>query len=541
MRSDTEEVSIDFHAGEALWSFATTYPTLDLCLIETIQNGIDAGAKLIFVGVDLMERRVAVCDNGTGVSPEKFAQALQSVGMGIKSSEAIGRFGRGLVSPLPLAQTMTFISKPEGGDAVNSWLFIGEQLRRQRSGLKVPRTSYEHFPQLPEPFTHAHTEAKLASGPTRFRTMVLLDRVTEDKTLTLVDPEDFEIRLLGKLRRPMREKDVTVFLKVRDVRGRVRSRKITATNFTGEPLEEVVFTAANVGKVTFRLFKARLSGGKRRGQVEFFQEGDPSSAGAKEFRAQAMGLGWYGGDAPESVTKGIDALYGGVFEGEVSAQGIELHPERKKFEQGDALTDLYALIGDWYEKHGCAYLNDEQEQRAEQRYRKLGEQSLERLMDAFANNPAFAQLSRDLRGLLPAIPGSQGPKPERKKSDQSATSPRSRRVVVDPKEPSRRQGQRTGGFLTFAYELLRGSARLWEYDHETGVLTLNIRHYLWGRVDKTGKQNPKTDKQLMHLQEWLALKLLLLLGTGIKPSEIDLHRLSIDQELEYYIEVFVLR
>lgn len=540
---DTEEVSIGFHAGEALWSFATTYPTLPLCLIEAVQNGIDANAKVIFVGVDLKERRVAVCDNGDGVSKEKFAQALQSVGRGIKSEEKIGRFGRGLISPLPLAQTMTFISKT-GGGVVNSWLFIGEQLRRQGSGLNATRTTYEAFPSLPEPFAHAHNEAKVTRQPTKWRTMVLLDRVTEDKTLTLINPEDFELLLLGKLRRPMREKDVTVFLKVRDLSGKIRTRQITASNFTGEPLETVVFSAKSAGNITFRLYKARLSGGKRQGQVEFFQDGDPSSAGAKEFRAQAMGLGWYGGDAPESVKQGIDALYSGFFEGSVSAEGIVLHPERKKFEIGDALTDVYALIGDWYEKIGSAYLNDEQEQRAEQRYQELGEQSLRRLMDAFSNNPAFAPLNHELRGVLP-VSGSSGPEAGRKKEkekDSSSSSPRSRRVVVRPKrEPSENPRPRSGGFLSFAYEFLRGSARLWEYDHESGVLTFNIRHDLWGKVDKTGKQNLKTDKRVMHLQEWLAFKLLLLLATHINPAEIELHRQAIDSELEYYVEAFILQ
>ncbi len=542
--ANDNEVAIEFHAGEALWSFATTYPTLPLCLIEAVQNAIDANAHVVFVGVDLVERRVAICDDGDGATRGQMSHALGSVGKGVKSSDKIGRFGRGFIAPLPMAQTMTVYSRARGESHINYWLLIGEQLRKMERNLKIPYAIYEDFPSLPFPFTHSHNEAKVGKRATRWSTMILLDRLIDDKALTTIDPEDFELLLLGKLRRPMREKNVTVFLKVRDRSNKVKTRKITATNFTGEKLNEVKLFANASGDVVLSLYKARMSGGKRSGRVEFFQDGDPSSIGAKEFRAQAMGLGWYGGASDESIKNGIDALCSGFFEGGVSVQNIELHPERKKFENGDALTDLYALIGDWYEKVGNAYLNDDHERRTEKRYQELGARSLEWLLSQL-DTPEFAELRRNLQGIVSASSSSERTGEEQpKKPTERTKSPRSRRVVVRPRPEAKEeepQQTRRGSFsLSFAYEMLSGSTRLWEYDHQEGVITFNIRHPLWVKVD-SGKQSPKTDRRVVHTQSFIGFKIIFWLATHEDPGALELHRYLLDQEVEYYIEGFVLK
>jgi|GEM_PF-3387891 len=546
MMATEDRVAIDFHAGEALWNFAKTYPTLPLCIIEAVQNAIDANAHVVFAGVDLVEHRVAICDDGDGASKDQLAKALRSVGKGVKSSDKIGRFGRGFIAPLPMAQTMTVFSRPRGSSKVNHWLLIGEQLRKMERDLNICYEEYDDFPSLPYPFIHSQNEAKRGKRATRWSTMILLDKLIEDRVLTEIEPEDFELLLLGKLRRPMREKDVTVFLKVRDHSGKIKTRTITASNFTGEKLEEVKLFANACGNVVFTLYKARMTGGKHKGRVEIFQTGDPSAIGATEFRAQAMGLKWYGGQSDEAIKKGIDALCGGLLEGGISVDNIELNPERKKFEIGDPLTDVYALIGDWYEKFGSTYLNDEHERRTEKRYRELGAQSLEWLLSQL-QTPEFAELRENLHGMIPISNGEKASSDEGrpKASDGRTKSPKSKRLVVRPKpEPKEEEPRRTrrGSFsLSFAYEMLSGSTRLWEYDHQEGVMTFNIRHPLWVKVDSV-KQNPKADRRVVHLQVWLAFKLIFLLATThADPGEIELHRHLLDQEAEYYIEGFVLK
>jgi hypothetical protein len=539
------EHTLGFHEGETLYTLAKTYPTLKLCLIEAVQNGIDAGATHIYVGVDLMERRLAVCDNGDGVTTEKFKKALQSVGKGIKSRDALGRFGRGLIASIHLGQSMTFLSRPRGGQKVNSWLFIGESLRRQHRDLKVPFQELDEFPALPEPFTHSHNEARSARrSRVEWRTMLLVDRVTDDRTIAAIDPAELDQAIRTKLGHGMRRKGTTVFLKVRDHAGLITKRRIDPAAYDGERLDTVAYSTQGAGEVAFELFRARLTAGRRKGQVVVMQTGDAYPVTIPELRVQAMGAGWYGRDATlAEIKEGIDALASGYFEGSIKAERVVLAPERTKFELDDALTDVLALIGDWFDKVGRALMNNAREEQQEKRYRELGDRSLERLLTQLQDNPALAGLAVDLRDVLPAARTNRPRNPSGSTSGRKVSSTPTRRVVVTPRQqPEGSPGSPVSTFITFAYELLKGSARLWEYESETGVLTFNIRHPLWIRVDETnGKHLPKHDKQVMNLQEWLAFKLLLLLADGVDPMDVELHRTAIDREAQYYIEVFILR
>ena len=547
----TSVSELAFHQGEALFAVAQTYPTLRLCLVEAVQNSVDADATTVYVGVDLVEKRVVVCDNGVGVTEERLETALKSICKGVKSRDAAGRFGRGFIAPIHLARAMVFLSRPEGARFVNSWTFIGASLRRMETKLEVPFERLSSFPRLPVPFSSAKKDAESLGCDAQWRTMLQLDKITKDETITSFDPKELAQHIRIKLGQWMRRKGTTVILKVRGFKGEESLLKIDPTDYTGEPLEPMVLRHNTAGKIELKLYRAHLERGKRQGQVVVMQEGDAYPVTMNELRVQAMGAKWYNSEMPE-LKEGIDALCSGHFEGVITAENIELAPERNKFAVDDALTDVYVAIADWYDKVGRHIIHDERVEREEQRYQKLGGESLAWLMEELSNNPSLASLARNLRGVLPAAPA-ESPKPadeprsKEKSERRQRDSSQSRRVVVrSPNKPSQQSRGRGVGFLSYAYELLKGSVRLWEYDPPSGVLTLNIRHPLWTKVDQTnGKHTAKNDRQIKHLQEWLALQLLMLLAKmlakGIDLAELELHRGDIDAQVGPYVEMFILR
>lgn len=533
----TEMHPIDFHKGSVLLDVAKTYPTLPLTLLEAVQNALDVGATRIYVGVDLMEGRAAVLDNGDGVTVERFKKALLSVNYGIKKKGSLGRFGRGLMAPISLCQTMLFISSPRGTRKVHQWTFVGEQLKRQQHGLAVPYQEIGAFPRLPEPFTYSYQEAR---GEKRervtWRTMVLLDRITTDSTIKRVDPEELGHAIRVKFSSTMRQLGTKIFIKVRSESGKIAKLRLDPTTYSGEALPIVVYHGKDCGEVTIKLFVARKQAGRRQGTVVLQQTDDNYPVTAKEARTQAMGARAYD---LEEVKLGFDALCSGHFEGIITADKICLSPERNKFELNDALRDLYILIAEWYVNVGEGHITNARSVQKEERYIRLGEESLTRLMEELRHG-GLSSLSE---GLSVHLSGSRTSHTTRKAptTQRPMRQEEPRRRLVKAKPTSEQSaGSPVSTFLQFAYETLEGSPRLWEYDFNERVLTFNIRHHLWVLLDETnGKHTARNDRKIMALQEWLAFKLLLLLSRGIDEEEMTAEQANLDFEVQPYIKYFI--
>ncbi|MGF7228718.1 MAG: ATP-binding protein [Candidatus Saccharibacteria bacterium] len=566
----TGQSVLGLHEGEMYYRLARTYPTLALMLVEAVQNAIDADATRVFVGVDLVENRIAILDNGSGVTVEKFHEALQSVGFGIKEPGSLGRFGIGLISPLDKCQSFWFVSRPQGEVKVNAWQFEVAKIRPQRTKATIPDFTWDKFTDLPDPFKHAHNDARIGKRdePITWNTMVLLDRVTKDKVIGLVDPDEIENLIRSKLGIGMRRKGTHVTLVVRDWRPGVTQltatdkpyvvskRQIDPLVHKGQKLDVVRYETEAAGTIEFDLYRARQVGGKRQGQVVVSELGDDSTVTMPDFCMQAGSAGYYNTKDHDRATlpetsRALETLLDGFFEGTVRCENIELLPNRTSFEYNETLKELYLYFGIWYESVGKELMGTEREARAEKRYQDLGEKSLKRLIDELTSNTDLALLARSLRGVLPGMRASR-PEPKEKKEnsaprDKAPKDPNSRKVVVRPRQPAESSAKSpVTTFITYAYEMLRGSGRLWEYDIESGVLTFNIRHPLWVKVDEiNGKHTPKTDLQVMKLQEYLTLKLLLLLanddGVPVDSMSLELARVAIDRELQFYIPWAILR
>lgn len=533
---DADQDDLGLHLGESLYRFANTYPTLGLTLVETVQNAIDASAEKVFIGIDFQTGEIIVLDDGEGATREKFREALKSVGKGIKKPGSLGRFGLGLISPLNKCHHFTFASHPVGLRTGNVWRFEGEVIRAMHESGQVPREEVDTLPPLPKQFVQVAGQLYA-----RWRTIVHMVNVNDDKIDDFADLDDLEGDIRTKLSIGMIQKNTVVHVMLIAKDGSVEHREINPIRFTGEKLEVFTHREKGCGVVTFELYRVPKTGGVRRGIVLIRRSDDNYPIPWRDFYLQALGS-----RKLPHVKAAFDALGSGYFEGVIHAENIVLDERRTCFAKGPVLTSLYVAIFAWFLAVGQKLYESEQEARRGEHYQSLGEQSLQRLMGLLEGSTVFAALTRRLHGVLPEADKARPIRPTdgkpRPGDPRTRTESPRKRVVANPPEPrerSPRDNQR-GVTLRFAYEVLPQSNRLWEFGPD-GVMTFNIRHPIWVKLDETdGKHTPRNARQLMHLQEWLTLKLLMLLERHDEPGfDMDHERVAVDKEVKYYAEMFI--
>ena len=87
---------------------------------EYVQNAVDSFTNCpnsdipeISIKIELDKRRIIIADNGNGILPDKFEDAMKNIGMSNKhtNSEYIGFRGIGRLSGLPFCEKLTFVNK----------------------------------------------------------------------------------------------------------------------------------------------------------------------------------------------------------------------------------------------------------------------------------------------------------------------------------------------------------------------------------------------------------------------------------------------
>lgn len=555
--------------GETLFAYAKTYPTLMSSLVEGMQNGIDNGATAVLVGIDLGQRQVIVADNGSGTTRERFEEALMSIGKSIKAKDKLGRFGRGLISPLDKCTSFTFASRPSGRGKTRRWTFRGEQIKKQHRDLTIPCDEIDKMPVLGKRY-EPYLDGKFSSD---WRTMVHLNGVTQDRVVSLVDLDELEAQVRTKLGLRMHKQGVAIRVVLIDADKHVQVRDINPVLYRGEALDIVTYHDPDVGEVTFQLYRAPKLGGRRSGEVSVMEADSDYPISMKEFSQQARGRGW-----SDDLDAAFKALGSGHFEGVITCKNIVLHPERNKFEYNDALQMLYLIIGQWFDEVGVGHFEDEQEATREARYQELGLASCERIRERL-HDPAFASLWDSLRSVVEhGRLGSGHADPSRGEPDgfEDDSSLRTGQGGVGtpktPREPGESGGSRSSGGergpdrpgdtpigvtgprgrkrqlvkgdslgLWFEYSILPDSVRLWEFDFERGVLSFNVRHPIWVKLDETnGKHIAKNRRWIMHLQEWLALEVLHLLLQAQDPEDFEIVRDNLDRRIVHYVDMFIV-
>jgi len=535
---DTNEMELDVHRGEVLYGLAGTYNTLERTLVECAQNAIDADATIVMIAIDQKASLVTVADNGTGIDREKFRLALLSVGKTVKSDDKMGRFGRGLISPLDKCRMFRITSQLAGTNIINEWTFNANRIKAEHKRVPIPCEPVPQMPEIVQPF---RTRARRLS--TTWNTIVQLDAVTRDRTVRAIDMSELASQIQIKLGIGMALKKTVVHIFLNPEEGNeVVSRTVEPLVFTGQPLDIVTYDDADCGRVEFELFKAPRTREGRNGTIIVMRTDDKARVPWNEFRVQAMGAK-YLMEFPEA----FQVLSSGYFEGTIRAEKLDLQVDRAGFQVTDPLRALYMVIALWYEEHGKHLLETEQETRRDERYKKLGQQSLDRLREELALDPVLSSVLDNLVGNSPT----PEPEPRDRKQHDGPAKPRQKRTKVEPSKPrerpqhdgtDRRPGQQHLS-LNFAYEQRPTWDFLWEFDFETATVVFNTLHPNWVMVDEspTGKHTARQDRNVMHLQEWLGLEIVTLLSEFGEPEEFEESRSFIDKRVRNYIRILILR
>ncbi len=566
IEQETSVSELAFHQGNTLWKLANTYTSLPHTINECIQNAIDGMGQRIFVSIDYKNRRVVVADDGEGVSKLQFERALASVGQSIKTADRLGRFGLGLISPLNKCKSFSFVSAHVSERRSGKWVFNAQEIKNQSGGIKVPYERVQGLPVL------AASLRQYAAGPfnVAYRTKVTMNDVVADKTISMIDLDEFESDMLTKLGVRMRERAVQVRVVVIDSQGCVTQRDISATDYAGEKLPPVLLVDKDAGRIEIQLYRAQKLAGKRHGLVTVAEMDNPAAVTIKNVARQCRSGKL--GDLTEPMLQALSSRY---FEGVIKCSGITLHPERTKFEYNDAFTALMIALAIWYSDHGQKLYENEQETSQEKRYQELGLKSQEKIRDIL-NEPGHQHLLAGLETIqygrmglghsTPAKgrpngmeeigstrvgqggagkPRTSGPKPQ---PPRSASEPGRDRPgdtpfgVLSSIGQTRRLVKGDSQGLWYEYSVLSGSSHLWEFDYSMGVLTFNIRHPLWLKLDETkGKHLPRNAKWILQLQEWVTMGVLHLLAECPgDPALFSERRAFIDVQTKFYIDAFIM-
>jgi len=538
--------SIRVHTGEALWKFARTYPKLLDMLLENVQNTIDANGTRMYIGVDLKDRTVVVCDNGDGVTEDEYQRALHSVARGKTDKGKIGQFGIGMISPLNKCSTMYFMSRPEGQAHVNSWHFVCEEIR-ESDNPEAPLTELSNFPPLPPLFALAANELQKATGdtrPTAWRTVIRLEGLIKDTMLTRVSADRLEAAIVKRFNQWIIERGMQIVLKIRDASGKVEQRKVTPKPFLGQKLQTLTIPSQDAGKISFELYRARVRNGKREGIGVMVL--DPKGAPITVSEVQAQAAGDEHMHAYYTLAKeGFEVLTSGVFEGLIRVDDIQILQNRRGFEVDQRFKDLCFAIGDWYEQIGSSHMSSEREEATEQDFQDLSQEVMDELLQSFRNNEHLLAYVEELSERLPRLKVEQATRERKAKEEGRATTRKASptRRIVKPRESNGKQQEKASDYPMlpkFGYDTLEDSLNLWEYDVESGVLTVNLLHEHYVRVYETaGGHTARNKKFVKHLLRYLQLQVMMMLLRH-QDLDLDIHRSTIDDHIGLYIETIIL-
>lgn len=498
---------IGINEGKILLHLAkTVYTTMIQVIAEAVQNGLDADATNIWIAVDESKRTIVIADNGNGVTHERFALALRSVGQGVKGPESLGRFGLGLISPLDKCTYYTFTSREPAATTGNQWTFRKSDIEKQSQNLTIPRIEVKW------------TET--------FNSVMRIHNYTSDTQTASMTPQKVAEFVQTKLGPTMRKRGVTCKLHFIAPDGKRSELEIKPTEFLGEPFKVCTYNEPDAGAVEFELFRAPKTTQGRKGSVIFSEMDALFPITWIELQRQTK----------EFLSSEVrEAFNSGYFEGIIRAKGIELHPNRKKFMLTDALIGLCIAIELWYEEVGRALYTDERVREQETRFQRLGVQTLEHFKDLI-NDPNFSHLKRILHALQMGSvshghaevgEGKQSPQGGLRAGQGGANKPKGigegdKRKPIDPKDKG---PERTGDTPNVSYgpdgnnrkmvrdnstgigiihETMPGSDRLWEIDVESAMIYINVRHPVFVMVERA-------DTFILQLQEWIIIQALSLL------------------------------
>lgn len=509
---DGRLANLSLHQGEAMLKLAGTYPTLMDVVYETVQNALDVKAREIEIKANPGTRFLAVRDNGIGVSEDRFHQALQSVGKGVKEISDLGRFGLGLISPLGKCKKFAFTSCPEPlKTKFLQWHFETEAIRKQQEHVTIPMEQKK--------LRFAPDNLNSGSGShTWWRTEVAIYEYTTDKVLSAWNVDELEYEIRSRYGHVMQKLGTTITITTGS--GSSKKKKIVkAKGFSGKPLPVFNYRDSDAGDVRIEMHVTSLRNRKRSRKKVNILFGEMDNNFRFPFSSFARS---HGGRHLLSADV-MDAFRSNLFEGEIVAENVELRPSRNSFEPNDALIGLCAAIEVWYKQAGAEILKAEKAQRQSVRYQDLGCNVLQNLVSIFRDQEmldvvkvlfpvgtigkSHVRPKDEILGeqnLKSKAPGSDKKKQDSGKKRQPSKCEKKGHVPVTTTGPEGQKralvrGNSVG--LQLSFDDFAGSGRVWRLDATNGILSFNITHPDWVACDIN-------DKTITKFMEIVALQVI---------------------------------
>lgn len=494
-------------AVSALFLAANEYSRLLQVLKELVQNGIDSMSTIIQVDINRQTRDISVRDIGRGVSKHELNQALDSVGDSKKTKDKLGQFGIGLVSPLGKCKSFTFttLSKESGRQSANRWTFVSDDIKSMTDEVRIPLRENISKSELEFPVTAPH-------GVAQWVTEVRIHQYTKDRQISSLEPGALQQEILANFKVPMRDRKITVWITGCDERGKkLQPLAVRASAYAGKPLGEWVSNGDGGSRTNICLYVCRKSA-THKGEVSVGTTDNPFRVSFKSFARKMSETKFL---RPEVA----DALCSGIFEGDILHSKINLEPNRKGFAIDDAVVDLCVQIDGWYDEIGKEYIDTTKDLLRDERYQRLGVQSLETLRQIIKSDPILSGLVENFKfGKIgeghaepkrsagidkkPTLAATPRPKAEsdgrERESGNGSESLESHMpfTATGPKGKRRRIVRGDSQGFGFEYED-SDSLDLWRFDRDFGYIVINTSHALWAKVEVN-------DRDLRRFQELIA-------------------------------------
>lgn len=550
--ADEEYDELDLERGGAFATISKDYPSLMAVLLEAIQNAldVDVNATRVTVNVDRVSGKVTVTDNGAGISREMFKSRLSSVCQrGRKGKKSIGEFGMGLIAPLSVCQYWTFTSchAPEVEPYVR-WKFVTKDILGAK-GQELPKVPRAIEPNL------AFGEAGSAKGKSRanWRSKLELFKVTKDIGITELNLDRLVFEVKQRFMKVMQRNKVEIEVSITEAPGDRKECVIRPFEWTGTPLPAFESKLPETGKVTFSLFLTNIRPAGRRPVANI-----SIGSSVREYRVPIVDL--VADMQRAKVDKEtLEALLSGAFEGEIVAEKFERMPARTGFRDDSAWrTFCQVTLPLWYRKVGKDHYERVSDVEREAVWRDSALTALDNIAALLATEEGAA-----IRGSIKLKTqfGSEGqghtPSPKRrivghfngtaagqssgKRGDSSGGSggrsgdssggegdgggARGENkdhiplVVRNPEGNKRVRVKNKSLNLEVAHASVTGDPYLWRYNHEEGVITFNVLHEKWTRVEGVRR----AEQALTALQERCIVLALASMVSGV--SEEDVRRM----------------
>ncbi|HVI69387.1 MAG TPA: ATP-binding protein [Magnetospirillaceae bacterium] len=512
-----------------------------------MQNAIDAEAKQILVFVDQQQRTVFMLDNGKGVVEDKFNKGIRTVGQTMKSKSKLGRYGIGAISPFNKCEVFYFISKGDQRGYV-CWPFEAAKIRKATTSLKVQPVLLKEPPPMPTLLDTA-IDDYLPTG--KWQTMLIMERVTEDKAIGLINMDEFEEKILGALGPRMQQLGVTCRIVVIREDGKTDERDIKPRSYAGTPLGTFELEGNLCGNVTLELYRTPLLPGRktREGSIGVSEAEVIYPVPWANVRQQALMSAWVK-EYKADLMPMIDAFSRGIVEGLVLVDNITLHPERNKFVFGDHMVDLLTVLAAWYDTDGHELFQEEELEERDQHQRRLVMEVLgdvgewanaggewRNMLDEIRTTITFGRVGEghtdfaggELENKLTTRSGKGGAGKQRNPSEPKERGPARGPRGANQETPTgvmgagRRRSKvrdNSTGLWIDVVDFTLGT-QLFSFDRETGELLFNSGNELWSELygARERRRTAKNDRWIKQLMKWVIIEVFAHLS--MPPEQFD--------------------